>query len=256
MKGQPSRSYLVIASAIVIAGILISASLFVTAGKAQKTTTVTSTYVSPRVLQLKVKLNTTTMRSGGAITAEISISNPLDENVSIAPNYQANSSILAWNGHDFTCGGLPASNPTWSLAGYALFDGHYTSANLSSAGDPLTLDTPLGASCPAMPNPSAVVFLPNGSNAVAIFSQPNQQPVKRQAVMNATTQVCVYEGYYNCSGGTSLFGYWTMPPGPVHSGQNATISSPYFHYFAPGEYTLVVEDMWGQAIYSYFEVTP
>jgi hypothetical protein len=284
LRGQPSRSNLVIASAIIIAVILVATSLFFTFGGAPKATTstdtdtatetnslntasvtnettitmttsnVTSTYVSPMVLQLRVRLNATTMRSGGAIAAEITIFNPLDEDVSIAPNYESNSSILAWNGRDFICGGVPAGNPVWSLAGYGLFEGHYTPANLSLAGSPLTLIPPLFVSCPATPSPSTVVFLPKGTSTVA-YSQPDQGAMIRQAVMNATTQVCVNMGYYNCSSGTSLFGYWTETPNPNFSDQNATTSSPFFHYFPQGEYTLVVEDMWGQASYSYFEVT-
>ena len=46
MSGQPTRSYLIIASAIVIAGILISASLFIAVGGATKTTTTTITTTS------------------------------------------------------------------------------------------------------------------------------------------------------------------------------------------------------------------
>jgi len=42
LSERPSRSYLVIAAAIVIAGVLISASLFVAIGEGTKTTTVTA----------------------------------------------------------------------------------------------------------------------------------------------------------------------------------------------------------------------
>ena len=76
------------------------------------------------------------------------------------PDYQSNSSIFLWNAYDFLCGGPAASNPTWSLAGYALFQGHYTAANLSSAGSPLRLDPPLEISCPAEANPSTSPFFP------------------------------------------------------------------------------------------------
>jgi len=209
------------------------------------------------VLQLQVRLNATTMHTGGAISAAITIFNPLDESVSIDPESQPNPSILDWNSRDFSCGGLAASNPTWSLAGYALFEGHYTSANVSFAADPLTLTPPLTFSCPAMSDPSTVVFLPNSSSTVAyIPPSPFQPPiVMGQAAMNATTQACVFLGYYNCSGSSSLFGYWTSPPGGVRNAENATISSPYFHYFPPGEYTLVVEDEWGPAVFSYFLVS-
>jgi hypothetical protein len=46
LSTEPSRSYLVIASAIVIAGVLISASLFVAIGQSTKTVTSTTTATS------------------------------------------------------------------------------------------------------------------------------------------------------------------------------------------------------------------
>lgn len=226
---------------------------------ASATSTVTSTYVSQSDLQLQVRLNATTLRAGGAITAEITVFNPVDENDSIVPAYQADSTIQVWNGYNgLFCG----SSPVWSLAGYALFEGHYTTANLSSAGTPLTLYPPLIIECPAWTNPSRVVFLPDSSSAVAYFPQGNQTTIQantpvvmRQAAVNAATNTCIYQsGYYNCGGSTSLFGYWTQSLLPLLNPENATISSQYFHYFSPGRYTLVVEDMWGQASYSYFEV--
>jgi hypothetical protein len=225
------------------------------------TTSTTLASTSANVVQLQVKLNTTTIHSGHAVSAQITITNPLNQNVSIVPDYQADGSILSWNSYDFMCGGLAASNPTWSLAGYALFKGHYTSANLSSAGAPLSLNPPLVIECPAEPVPSSVVFYPNGSS-IASYFEPGQNGipyptvVTGHAAMNATTETYVYESGYYGYGSTGLFGYWVGPPGGVFGGgQNATIDSPYFHYFSPGEYTLVVEDMWGQSVYSYFEVT-
>src|SRR5208283_4380026 len=116
------------------------------------------TSTSATVLQLQVRLNATTIRSGHAVSAQITIVNPLNQNVSVVPDYQADGSILSWNNYDFMCGGLAASNPTWSLAGYALFKGHYTSANLSATGAPLSLDPPLVIECISEPVPSSVVF--------------------------------------------------------------------------------------------------
>ena len=225
------------------------------------TSIVTSTYVSPQALQLHVILNATTVRSGGAIRANIRVFNPLDVNVSITPNYQhdsqGNSSILFWNGREFLCGGSPVSNPTLSLAGYALFQGRYTSANLS-AGIPLQLSPPLDFSCAASPYPSQIVILPRSTSIVAYFSQSGQRVVSLQATMNAATNVCAQSpgDGYGCEGSTSLFGYWSQPAQPFEGGQDAPITSPYFHYFAPGVYTLVVEGMWGEVSYSYIQVTP
>jgi hypothetical protein len=207
-------------------------------------------------LELRVNLNATAIKSGDAIAARISIFNPLGVNDSVFPDYQSNSAIFSWNAHDFLCGGLAAANPTWSLAGYALFQGHYTAANLSSAVAPLNLDPPLVIECPAEADPSTVTFLPNSSTAVAYFPPSTQPVVKQEAVMNATTETYVYKSGYYGGGPEGLFGYWVGPPGGVlGGGQDATISSPYFHYFPPDRYTLVVEDMWGQVSYGYFQVT-
>jgi hypothetical protein len=219
-----------------------------------------STSTSATSLQLQVRLNATTIRSGHAVSAQITIVNPLSQNVSVVPDYQADGSILSWNSYDFLCGGLSASNPTWSLAGYALFKGHYTSANLSAAGAPLSLEPPLLIECVSEPVPSSIVFYPNGSSIAAYFEPgqngiPYPPVVMGHAAMNATTEAYVYESGYYGYGPGALFGYWVGPPGGVFGGQNATITSPNFHYFSPGEYTLAVEDMWGQVVYSYFEVT-
>lgn len=208
-------------------------------------------------LELSVNLNATVIRSGDAITATISIFNPLGVNVSVSPDYQSNSAIFSWNVHDFLCGGLAAANPTWSLAGYALFQGHYAAANLSSVGSPLNLDPPLEIECPGLADPGTVTFLPKSSTVVAYFP-PNAQPaVKQQAAMNASTETYVYKSGSYAGGPEGLFGYWVGPPGgvPGGGGQDGTVSSPYFHYLPPGQYTLVVEDMWGQVIYGYFRVT-
>ncbi len=145
--------------------------------------------VEPLPLQLEVTLNATTIQSGGGVLARISIVNPLGVNVTVPQNYENDSSILSWNAHDFLCGGFAASNPTWSLAGYALFQGHHTSANLSSAGTQLTLAAPLVIECVSELEPSVIVFYPNGSNTVAYFPPNNliETTAAGVSAMNATT---------------------------------------------------------------------
>jgi hypothetical protein len=213
--------------------------------------------VEPPPLQLEVTLNATIIQTGRAILARISIVNPIGVYVTVPPSYENDSTILSWNVYDFLCGGAALSNPTWSLAGYALFQGHYTSANLSSAAAPLDLVAPLIIECPAGPNPNAIIFSPHSSDTTVYFQQPNnffENATAQVATMDATTGICALtSGFYNCNG-TALSGYWTGPPGGYFNSENATTSSPYFHYFPPGEYTLVVEDAWGQTYYAYFEV--
>jgi len=204
-------------------------------------------------LQLQLKLNATTIPFGGSILAQISLFNPLSENFSIASSTTTNSTIISWNGYDFICDTSPMS----PLAGYALFDGFYTSANISSAGDPLTLAPPIEPPCALLRTPDSYVFLPNSSSALAYYSGSYESPTRISMAMNATTESCwsLPTGAQECGVGTALFGYWNATG--LHgalSAQNATTSSQYFRYFSPGEYTLAVEDAWGQTVYAYFRV--
>jgi len=205
---------------------------------------------APPGLELQVKLNATSIQTGSALSAQIILFNPLNENLSVASEYSSNSTIAAWDGYDFICNGY---GEAWTLAGYALFQGHYSSDNISSAGEPMTLSPPVEPPCVTFSTPDQFVFLPNSSNATAYLpSDFNQPPSMERLVMNATTEYCTST---SCPLGSSLFGYWSAPvQGALESGQ-ATIGSTYLHFFPPGQYTLVVEDQWGQAIYAHFQVT-
>jgi hypothetical protein len=294
LRAPASRSYLVIAAAIVIVGALIAGSVLVVLGGASKTTTETSgvtltdtstltqtatstlmqtatstltqtsvstatltsystlTYTS---LELHVRLNATTVAEGGAIAAQVSVFNPLGENITVVPSQLADVPIVTWNGYDFICN----DNPAWSLVGYALFQGYYTSANLSSAGAPLTLAPPVEPPCVTFSSPDQVVFLPNGSSAVALYSTSSGAPTLTDIAMNASTKydTTTPVGSTYVGVGTSLLGYWNMTGGPkVLQLQNATGSSPYLDRFSPGQYTLVAEDAWGQTVFASFKVTP
>jgi len=213
--------------------------------------------VSSSGLQLQLKLNTTTIQSGSALMAQITLFNSLGENLSLhLPNLASNSTIATWNAYDFVCNG----NSMWNLAGYALLNGHYSSENVSSAGEPLMLAPPVGLSC-INNSRNLFVFLPNSSDAlVSDSSETNQPATLWHAATNATTESCQYlslsaAGSMECPVGASLFGYWSAPVSVLLDSRAATTSSSYFHYFSPGEYTLVVEDIWGETIYAHFQVT-
>jgi hypothetical protein len=184
--------------------------------------------------------------------------NPLSVNLSVIPSSSASSNIKNWDGVDFICG----SNPLWSLAGYALFRGHYASNNISNGGNPLILAPPITPSCVTYPSPSLLLVLPGSNDAVSYTLLPTQppsyvQPEQLQLGMNADTEFCSVTsiGSINCGGGNGLFGYWNTADlqGSLND-QNATTTSKYFHYFSAGQYTLVVEDAWGEVVYSYFQV--
>jgi hypothetical protein len=218
------------------------------------TVTFTSTYVydSGALLQLQVTLNASTIQSGGAVGAVISVFNPLATNVTVGVPATENAFFHSWDSMDFVCGG----NALSYTASFALFRGHVNSDNLSSAGAPLTLAPPFYPPCAPPFSPSSVIFKPQSSEAWAYFPQGSATPVL--VSVNATTGVEICQpsgdGTTTCSGGaTGLYGYWDLSaPGSCTS---STTSSNCFHYFPPGWYTLVVEAVWGQSAFESFQVT-
>lgn len=200
-------------------------------------------------LQLRIETNTSTMRPEGAIRAQVILSNPLDSNLTAIVPLSSNSTVSNWSWDDFLCGGGSLN----SIVGFAVFQGHYGAENLSLAGEPLTLAPPLQPPCPAYPTPIYLIFLPLSSNALVYSSYP-QPPFKVQTMVNATTVICstTSSGANMCGASSGLFGYWQ---GPVSgSTENYTTSSPDFHYFTPGQYTLAAEDAWGHQAFAYFDV--
>jgi len=217
------------------------------------TTEVTTTYQDEgTLLLLQVSLNASSIQSGEAVFAEIGLMNRFGMNLSVIPPYPANPTIASWNGYDYLCGGGAFS----TMVGYALFEGHYDANNLTSAGNPLRLAPPVAIPCALFLPPALTIFLPH-SNETWDYYGPNPQlaPLKAQAAINASTGVSFTNslGGTVCGGGNSLYGYWNS--GQMISCEGATTSSPLFHYFSPGEYTLAVEAAWGQQAFGYFGVT-
>jgi hypothetical protein len=263
--GAPTAAFVVVILVIVGVMGLVSVTLPSGGGAVSSSTSTTTeeqqptffSMVSPSGLQLQLKLNATAIQSGSALIAQITLFNPLDENLSLfLPNLASNSTIATWNDYDFVCSG----NSMWNLGGYALFKGHYSSDNVSSAGEPLMLAPPVAYLSCINNTRNLFVFLPNNSNAMVSDSSETGQPATPwHAATNATTESCenisqsIVVGTH-CPVGDSLFGYWSAPLSGLASSA-ATTSSSYFHYFSPGQYTLAVEDSWGQTIYAHFQVT-
>jgi hypothetical protein len=239
--------------------------------------------VSPEGLQLEIRLNSTMMQVGGALTAQVYLFNTLGTNVSLTPNFSANPNVIKWDYVDSICGLSPVDH----MFGYALFQGHYTPQNISRAIEPLLLAPPEAVfECPNTLYAEAYIhnvnFAPKSYlarvSANASFSDVfKAQPVKMQA--NITTEYCFTEPYqatgtvidngittsytttelsFGCRADTSLYGYWTLPTGPSCSltfNANST-NNHYcnFHRFSAGSYTLVAEDLWNDTAYAYFQV--
>ena len=140
----------------------------VSTSTATSTTTLLFTSgTTPEGLQLGISLNSTSIKPHSAIAAEIQIVNTLSLNVSIS-NIQQNQNISNWNGSDYLCG----FDRGFGIFGFALFEGHITSSNVSSAGAPLTLHPPVYPPCAFIPGAQRVTFLPNGTSAIVTGSGP------------------------------------------------------------------------------------
>ncbi len=258
---RPPLLYPLLAVALV-GLIVIAATLILVQPKSPGHNTTTLAGVRPETfsspiassgLQLRLHLNATTIPTGGIAEAQISLVNTLPRNLSLKTPYSSNTDIKAWDGFDFICG----NNPAWGLVGFALYGSHITRANLSGAGDPLTLSPAVNLfSCVVWLYPDTVVFLRESSTVVGYYHGSSRPIGEEQARLNAADQSCVPQsgGSYLCGGVSSaLLGYWDSRM-PSVATTNATTSSGYFHPFQPGLYTLVGEDLWNQTVFAYLGV--
>ena len=215
------------------------------------TSTVTSTVTlftsgtAPEGLQLEISLNSTSIKPHGAVAAEIQIVNTLSRNVSIS-NIQQNQNITNWNDANYICG----FDRGFGIFGFALFEGHITASNVSSAGAPLVLHPPIYPPCAFVPGAQSVTFLPNGTSA--IVTAPGQ-PSPAIMELNAVNTYCasVGAGSVECPTTAGLVGYWN---GSAAANGDMSLSSPGFLYFPPGEYTIVALDVWNQYAFGTFVV--
>jgi hypothetical protein len=257
MRKEAIAAVLVIA---IIAGAGVGYFVGVNKGVTRTTTVYlrTSTYSSPVSslgLELQITLNSTAIQYGGALAAKVALLNTLSENLSLAPRY---SSVLSsWEANDFLCGNSPDWGDKWAVDGFAVFSGHFTVANLSSAGSQLVLAPPVAIGCISRPNPNTLVMLPKSDVAVALYNLSSLPPEVTRTLINASTLSCAPNGRGATACGDldgALFGYWDFSS-PGMSVQDANTSSPHFHYFSPGQYTLVAEDLWNDTTFAYFDVT-
>jgi hypothetical protein len=203
--------------------------------------------VSSSGLELGLDLNATAMEPGQTLGANVTLFNTFDENLSLPLSAPANlkSQIAAWNDDDFECGKGGPGLASY-VAGFALFKGDVSADNLSLAPAPLQLAevVPLCDVSLLLTENESIVFLPHSENAFI----PGADPFVTPTTLNVTTSC-----YQGCSRGSGLFGYWNRTS---YTCCDLSANAPdLFRYLTPGAYTIAAEDLWGQTVFAYFEVT-
>lgn len=132
------------------------------------------------------------------------------------------------------------------VAAFAVYRGGYSAGNFTS-GSPLAIDNVHGAAaCPEVPPSVVYSFAPESGVASA-----SARFASGPSSMNVTLSFAV-SGYYTCSPGDFSFrpdnasGLWSCPQGSTYD----------FNPLAPGTYTVVALDQWGDVAVLHFEVYP
>lgn len=256
---------------------------FVTTSVTQTMTTTQTTTFTPNIsqvgLQLEVALNTTRIQYGGALSVSIQLFNPLPNNLTLPVNYPNYQNISAWNQKDFLCG----LTGVYDLFGFALYQGYYSSGNISRATTLLLTPEPdIGCPTTNQPNISQITFPPQSnfgrvSNGASLnmtmiattegchLGQLSPVTIVSSVGTNLTTITTMQSGF-TCGSGNSLYGYWTKPPANLSCSQLPTANDtspsnmigPYCDLvsFPVGSYTLVAKDVWNQTVYAHFQVVP
>ncbi len=278
------RSWLAAISAIVALALVAGVySQRVTQSPASQEQSTFYSAVSPQGLQLQVRLNTSSIRSGGALTAQVSLFNTLSKNVSFVLDPSAMKKIGQWDSSEL--GSICGSNTVFDTFSFSLFRGRYTPANLSQATEPLQL-IPFTPHCGGFIGEQRIqeiMFAPNSDNATVTGSVLGSGHVWKAVMeINASTEYCslttgtvtqtqtkngtestsiLLVPSTRCYSVPSLNGYWVWPKDSscvlIVDGVPTDEKNPLhcnFHQFAPGHYTLVAEDIFGHTLFAYFEV--
>jgi hypothetical protein len=296
-RGAATTSHLVFAAIVllIVATMAVASSTSESASQAPATTPATAptsfaSTVAQSGLQLRIKVNATSIQQGGVVAAQIDLINMLSTNVTLGANFAANPNLAAWNKDNSVCDGSSVDH----IFDYAVYQGHITAANISAAGLPLLLQPPdSGTSCINYLHPEdyvTTVEFPANSDVATLSANASEssvfKPTQVKMLTDASTEACAptpdsvtgysidengtYLGYsgksfgLGCSPGSVLYGYWpirTMGVCPSAPGQVAIDIcigglNYVFQPFPAGSYTIVAEDMWNDSAYAYFHATP
>lgn len=209
----------------------------------QTTGSTSASQLSPSGLKLTLMSNATIIHSSQSIDAVATIYNTQTQNTTVYPNSTQYGYLADWG--SYLMGRCPGFSE--SALSIAIFRGHYTVANFSSPAYPLLLNPPQNFGCPALPPLESLEFLPHNDTAEALYNDTIAGPQHIVLSMTAELVSACATSNNACTYTPGVNGYWTVLPNPP--GTNFV-----FHYFDPGNYTIVAADSWGQTVYMYFEV--
>ncbi len=225
---------------IVVAGASVAYVLATQSGPTTSTTSSSTTTSST---------STTSTTTSSSIASSISSPSDLNLELSIGASVLGQPNAVQLNVTEYNAAasynnvsassGWPASGlslgPCGTLElpfGIAVYQGHYTSQNITSA-TPLTIFTPnangtagpYSADCPANPQVFSYDFAPQSDSAATRLTWAGDSSL--------TT--------YPLSASFSITGYWN--------------SSSTFTAFGKGTYTILAGDEWGHSMIQYFSMT-
>jgi hypothetical protein len=191
--------------------------------------------VSAKGLQLDLTLNATAMRFNGSITGRVTVVNKSDRNVTLSVSVAQSQNLTTWISYISVCG-------FWDFMGYAVFPGHFTAGNISSAGSPLQLAVPVVLYCGGPTDPTQVTFFPGASQTKANETDFGTISGLVPSRLNVTTILSYRQQTCGCEN-PGLVGYYDTGSGTLVP-------------FSPGEYTILAWDDWNQYVYVTFVVEP
>ncbi len=177
-----------------------------------------TTYNGTTGLDLSTQISSSQINQGENITITVTVMNTLFMWNDLPPQY---------NFPHFDSPYVFSMSPCASVHyGVAILSGNYSASDFGK-GTPLTIQEPAVYECPALYHIGYYQFLPHSS----------------QARLYGSSAETNYLDTTELSGTLNISGFWT-----------GTAQEPAFHAFAPGTYTIVSADEWGDVGILHFTV--
>ncbi|MGC8557426.1 MAG: hypothetical protein ACP5NC_00320 [Nitrososphaeria archaeon] len=213
-------------SALVIAAI-ITAVMLAGASLITPGSLTYATQVHSNGMELMLSINSSSMMQGGSITVNVSLINTLHIINHVSAEHY-------WSIDDVSLGAC--DNINYPM-GIAVFNGYYTSANISDVRNPLTIFRP--TVCPMF-----IVYI----REYQFYPYGSAASIKGPSMINGT----YYVNSYMISREFTLSGYYAQQQEPAN-GSNIS-SHLILNQFSPGTYTIVGADEWGGFVILHFNV--